>query len=49
MLPNESRKMWQAVSEAIHAKDYARATQLKCAIEDRQREKAMARTAENID
>ncbi|KAH8151592.1 uncharacterized protein LAJ45_04214 [Morchella importuna] len=49
MLPNESRKMWQAVSEAIHAKDYARATQLKCEIEDRQREKAAARTAENID
>lgn len=49
MLPNESRKMWQGVSEAIHAKDYTRATQLKCEIEDRQREKAAARAAADIE
>lgn len=49
MLPNESRKMWQAVSDAIHAKDYARATQLKCEIEDRQREKAAARVAAELE
>lgn len=35
--------MWEGVSEAIHAKDYSRATQLKCDIEERQREKAAAR------
>lgn len=41
--------MWQGVSDAIHAKDYARATQLKCEIEDRQREKAAARVAESLE
>lgn len=49
MLPNESRKMWQGVSDAIHAKDYSRATQLKCEIEDRQREKAAARAAASVE
>jgi hypothetical protein len=49
MLPNESRKMWQGVSDAIHAKDFTRATQLKCEIEDRQREKAVARATAKIE
>lgn len=35
--------MWEAVTEAIHAKDYARATTLKQEIEERQRQKAAAR------
>ena len=42
-LPNESRKKWEQVTEAIHAKDYGRATQLKQDIEEQQREKAAER------
>ena len=42
-LPNESRKMWQKVTEAIHAKDYTLATTLKQEIEENQRVKAAAR------
>jgi oxysterol-binding protein-related protein 9/10/11 len=49
MLPNESRKMWESVTEAIHAKDFTRATQLKYEIEERQREKAAKRAEENIE
>lgn len=49
MLPNESRKMWEGVTEAIHARDYSRATQLKSEIEERQREKAAARAAEGVE
>ncbi|RPA98911.1 hypothetical protein L873DRAFT_1685804 [Choiromyces venosus 120613-1] len=49
MLPNESRKMWEGVTEAIHAKDYSRATQLKSEIEERQREKAAARATEGVE
>ncbi|KAI5806256.1 hypothetical protein EDC01DRAFT_639311 [Geopyxis carbonaria] len=48
-LPNESRRMWEGVSEAIHAKDYSRATQLKCDIEERQREKAAARVEKKTE
>ncbi|KAA8894482.1 hypothetical protein FN846DRAFT_912862 [Sphaerosporella brunnea] len=47
-LPNESRKMWQQVTEAIHAKDYTRATQLKHEIEEKQREMAAERTEKQI-
>jgi hypothetical protein len=47
-LPNESRKMWEKVTEAIHAKDYNKATQLKCEIEEKQREKAAERTEKQI-
>lgn len=42
-LPNESRKKWEQVTEAIHAKDYGRATQLKQDIEEQQREMAAER------
>lgn len=49
MLPNESRKMWEGVTEAIHARDYGRATQLKSEIEERQREKAAARATEGVE
>ncbi|PUU75759.1 hypothetical protein B9Z19DRAFT_310504 [Tuber borchii] len=49
MLPNESRMMWEGVTEAIHAKDYSRATQLKSEIEERQREKAAARATEGVE
>ena len=45
-LPNESRRMWEAVSEAIHAKDYSKATQIKQEIEELQRQKAAARIEE---
>lgn len=49
MLPNESRIMWEGVTEAIHAKDYGRATQLKSEIEERQRQKAAARAAQGVE
>lgn len=48
-LPNESRRMWQGVTEAIHAKDYGRATKLKQDIEEHQREKAAARQSKSIE
>lgn len=47
-LPNESRKMWEQVTEAIHAKDYSRATVLKQEIEERQRAKAAERAEKQI-
>ncbi|KAF8536038.1 hypothetical protein BDD12DRAFT_935826 [Trichophaea hybrida] len=47
-LPNESRKKWEKVTEAIHAKDYGTATQLKQDIEERQREKAAERQEKQI-
>jgi len=48
-LPNESRKMWSEVTNAIHSKDYGRATQLKQDIEERQREKAATRLKNNVE
>jgi len=48
-LPNESRKMWEKVTEAIHAKDYSNATQLKHEIEERQRQKAAGRKEKEIE
>ncbi|CCX09779.1 hypothetical protein FPQ18DRAFT_37234 [Pyronema domesticum] len=42
-LPNESRKKWGEVTDAIIAKDYAKATQVKTDIEERQRERAAER------
>lgn len=47
-LDNESRKMWEKVTDAIHAKDYGRATVLKQEIEERQRKKAADRAEKNI-
>nr|KAJ3419458.1 hypothetical protein HK105_006938 [Polyrhizophydium stewartii] len=35
--PLESRRVWRAVTDALHAKDYSTATKEKRAIEDRQR------------
>lgn len=35
--------MWEAVTKAIHEKDYGKATTLKQEIEERQRQKAAAR------
>jgi hypothetical protein len=46
-LPNESRKFWQHVTQAIVEKRFAEATKVKTEIEERQREKAAARKAEN--
>lgn len=47
MLPNESRKVWSSVTKAILAKDFSKATDEKTEIEERQREKAAARLANN--
>jgi hypothetical protein len=38
---------WASVTEAIHNKDYGKATILKQALEDRQRKKAAERSAAN--
>ena len=42
-LPNESRKFWSSVTEAINTRQYSRATTLKQELEERQREKAKER------
>jgi hypothetical protein len=42
-LPNESLKFWSGVTEAIHTKQFSRATTLKQELEERQREKAKER------
>ncbi|KAF3917192.1 hypothetical protein ABW20_dc0105035 [Dactylellina cionopaga] len=46
-LENESRKMWQKVTDAILGKDYALATKLKIEIEDQKRKEAAEREAED--
>jgi hypothetical protein len=46
-LPNESRKFWSEVTQAIYARDFGRATQLKHEIEEKQRQKAAARISRN--
>ncbi|KAL9114167.1 MAG: hypothetical protein Q9227_001939 [Pyrenula ochraceoflavens] len=48
-LPNESRKFWWKVTDAINNKRYGDATKAKQDIEERQREKAAARQAENTE
>ncbi|KAF2399860.1 hypothetical protein EJ06DRAFT_530647 [Trichodelitschia bisporula] len=48
-LPNESRRFWQHVTDAILSKQYARATALKQEIEERQRQKAAERKARNTE
>ncbi|RUS19829.1 putative oxysterol-binding protein [Endogone sp. FLAS-F59071] len=45
----ESRKVWQSVTMAIHAKDYSRATKSKIAIEERQRQRAAERKTRGED
>lgn len=49
MLPNESRKVWQSVSAAIHAKEFSKATKIKQEIEERQRQKAAARSQQQVE
>ncbi|KAJ4235882.1 hypothetical protein FSOLCH5_007236 [Fusarium solani] len=46
-LPNESLTLWGGVTEAIHAKQYGKATQVKVELEEAQREKARQREAKN--
>ena len=46
-LPNESRRFWADVTQAILDKQFAAATKLKTELEERQREKAGARKAQN--
>lgn len=47
MLPNESLRLWSGVTEAIHAKQYSKATEVKVALEEAQREKARKRQQNN--
>ena len=47
MLPNESRKVWEGVTEAITSKQFSKATHLKQEIEERQRVKAAERAEKN--
>jgi len=46
-LPNESRRFWGDVTNAIVGKQYGLATKLKQDLEERQREKAATRKAKN--
>ncbi|KAJ0384169.1 hypothetical protein COL922a_008964 [Colletotrichum nupharicola] len=42
-LPNESIQLWSGVTEAIHAKQFSKATTVKVELEENQREKARER------
>jgi len=42
-LPHESLQLWRGVTEAIHAKQYSRATTVKQELEEAQREKVRER------
>ncbi|KAG5985369.1 hypothetical protein E4U55_004593 [Claviceps digitariae] len=46
-LPNESLTLWGGVTEAIHAKQYSKATEIKVELEEKQREKARQREKNN--
>lgn len=46
-LPNESRRLWKEVTDAIVNKQYNEATRVKQEIEERQREKAAERKAKS--
>ncbi|KAF2859612.1 hypothetical protein K470DRAFT_258789 [Piedraia hortae CBS 480.64] len=46
-LPNESRRFWAPVSDAIAAKQFSSATDKKQILEEKQREKAAERKAQN--
>lgn len=48
-LPNESRRFWGSVTEAILAKQFVAATNAKQEIEERQRQKAAERKAQGIE
>ncbi|CAM1504249.1 Fc.00g018400.m01.CDS01 [Cosmosporella sp. VM-42] len=46
-LPNESLTLWGGVTDAIHAKQFSKATQVKVELEEDQREKARQREINN--
>lgn len=48
-LPNESRKFWSGVTDAIVTKQYSLATTVKQELEERQRERAADRKARNVE
>lgn len=48
-LPNESRKFWESVTDAIVNRQYGLATTLKQEIEEKQRQKAADRKARNVE
>lgn len=48
-LPNESRKFWNSVTEAIVSRQYSKATTEKQELEERQRQKAADRKARNVE
>jgi hypothetical protein len=48
-LPNESRKFWNGVTQAILNKQYGLATQLKQELEERQRKKAAERKEKDVE
>ncbi|KAF2838538.1 hypothetical protein M501DRAFT_1004285 [Patellaria atrata CBS 101060] len=48
-LPNESRKFWSQVTNAILSKQYSLATQLKTELEERQRQKATERKEKGVE
>ncbi|VDB87927.1 unnamed protein product [Peniophora sp. CBMAI 1063] len=47
-LPNESRRLWQPLTQRLLAKEYSDATKAKIAIEQKQRDDAAARKAKGI-
>ncbi|KAH6653085.1 hypothetical protein BKA67DRAFT_519567 [Truncatella angustata] len=46
---NESLEMWDGVTQAIHSKQFSKATQVKQELEEKQREKARAREKDNVE
>ncbi|RDW77278.1 hypothetical protein BP6252_05331 [Coleophoma cylindrospora] len=48
-LPNESLRFWSGVTEAINARQFARATTIKQELEERQREKAKQRVDAGVE
>ena len=47
-LPNESRRLWQPLTQRLLAKEYSDATKAKIAIEQKQRDDAAARKAKGV-
>ncbi|KAK0537689.1 hypothetical protein OC835_001661 [Tilletia horrida] len=47
--PLESRRVWSKVIDAIHAKDFSRATKEKQIVEQRQRDEAAERKKNNVE
>lgn len=48
-LPNESLALWSGVTEAIHAKQFGKATNVKMELEEQQREKTRQREKEGTE